>query len=129
MLEGNPMSFTRSSAFAMSLTSSLLAIVAMALAVSPAHAVIQVWKGTTSNQISTGSNYVSGVAPLTGDTAQWDGIQSGNLLLVSNLNTAGGIFLDLTANQTSSLTIDSSSTALRLRDITIAAGAGESMVS
>jgi autotransporter-associated beta strand protein len=119
------MSFTRISAFAVSLLSSLLAVVMMGIAVSPAHAAIWVWDGGAStNQMSTAANYNPDGVPANGDTIQWNGTQTGNLLLVSNLNITQGVFLDVTAGQTGSLTLDSSSTALRLRDITIAAGSG-----
>src|SRR3954464_3502810 len=108
MLEGTPMSFTRSSAFAISLASSLLAIVMMGIAVSPAHAAIWVWDGGAGTfQMSTPANYNPDGVPANGDTIQWNGTQAGNLTLVSNLNLTQGSFLDVTAGQTGSLILDS----------------------
>ena len=89
-----------------------LGAAALALASGSAHAVTQIWDGSTSNQISLNTNYVSNVAPVDGDTIQWNGVQAGNLALTNNLSVANGVGLELTSLQTGSVTIDTTVSAV-----------------
>jgi autotransporter-associated beta strand protein len=106
------------------LARSIATLLAFGAFASIAQAVTQVWDASTSNQLATATNYVSNVLPVNGDTIQWNGTQAGNLTLTSSLTIAtDGVFLDVTSAQTGSLLIDTT-VSLRVRDITIAAGAG-----
>ncbi|WP_035608611.1 autotransporter-associated beta strand repeat-containing protein [Haloferula sp. BvORR071] len=96
------------------------------------------WDGggvpATNMDIATnwsGDTVPTGTAP--GDTAQWDGTVAGNLSLSytaagtgANLSAGDGVFLNILGTQTGSLTINefSGTTGLRLRDLTVASGAG-----
>lgn len=115
-------------------SSSFLASLMVA---SPAFAATIIWDGgspTNATDLSTALNWSGDVAPnvATPDTAQWNGGLAGDLNLVysdgsfAGVAGNGGINLELTTTQTGKVGLDSGSnaTALRLNNITIAAGAG-----
>src|SRR5690606_19153375 len=83
----------------------------------------KVWDGPNGGNLATALNWVGDVAPVDGDVLQWTGLVSDPLQLVSSLAVANAVSIDLTSGQTSSLILETTA-ALRLRDITIAQGAG-----
>ncbi|MEK7951433.1 beta strand repeat-containing protein [Luteolibacter soli] len=115
----------------------LISLVAAMTAGHPAYAATVIWDGgpaTTGTDIGTAENWTGDVLPsaATPDTAQWNGTPAGPLSLVySNALLAGvagntGLNLDITAAQTSAVSLDSGSntSSLRINNINLAAGSG-----
>ena len=118
-------------------SSFLFSLVVAAAANAPAFAATVIWDGgpaATGTDIGTAENWAGDALPnvATPDTAQWNGSPAGALSLVySNALLAGaagnaGLNLELTAAQTDAVSIDSGSNtgAIRINNITLAAGAG-----
>lgn len=86
--------------------------------------------GVGGTNMDTPANWSQDTLPTTdADVAQWAGVVPGDLSLTYTLGTfggAGGLSIDVTAAQTGALTINEASgtSGLRVRDITIANGAG-----
>jgi autotransporter-associated beta strand protein len=106
-----------------------------ALAIAPsAFAVSATWDGgagTTNLNTAVNWNPDTAVPGATnGDTATWNGTQTGPLSLSWSANigpisgNSGGLNLSITGTQTDSLTLDGATGALGLGNITIASGAG-----
>lgn len=97
-----------------------------------AHGANATWNGLGgSTNLGNGANWSSGSATFAdGETATWDGIQTGNLALTwtgglgPGSGNNGGLNLSLTANQTGNLQLDAVSGNLGVGNITIASGAG-----
>ncbi|BCU77582.1 autotransporter-associated beta strand repeat-containing protein [Luteolibacter sp. LG18] len=97
------------------------------LCLDSAHAANQTWDGgasATGTDFGTAANWTNDTLPTTaGDTAIFDGQVAGNLVLsYTNTNFGGGagqagLGVSLTANQTGSVSIDSSGNQLRLSGI------------
>ena len=119
-------------------TKSFLALLALGAFAGITHAqTTRTWDGggVAGTNMDTAANWSGDVVPsaTTGDTAQWDGSVAGPLSLTytaagtgANLAGGNGIYLNILGTQTAPLTINQASgtTAVRVRNITIAEGAG-----
>lgn len=81
-------------------------------------ATTKIWVGSTDNFLLTAANWNPSGTPQANasDIMQWDGSQAGNLLLTNNqsgsfnnLDNSPGLFVNVTAGQTGSLTVVESS--------------------
>jgi|GEM_PF-1018308 len=118
--------------------SSLLALGALALASAPlaSHAANIIWdgNGVGGTDIGVAANWLGDVLPSVAvpDTMVFDGTVAGPLVLLYNDASLagaagnGGLNLNMTGTQTSSLSIDSGANvnSLRLNNVTLDAGAG-----
>ncbi len=115
--------------------SALLALGAFGATGAPLHAVV--WDGGpagTGTDLGFFENWMDDLVPSTaaGDTMEFTGLAPGPLTLLYNdgafVGAAGdpGVNISLTSSQTSSVSIDAgdNTNAIRLNNITIAAGAG-----
>lgn len=109
------------------------AFLAMSAAiVSTAYSATVTWDGETDNELGLAANWLGDVLPsAAGDTALWDGTQSGALSLAYAAGTLGGspgntgLNLEVAATQTDSIAIDGTLTAgLRVNGVLIADGSG-----
>ena len=106
------------------------AIIGMTL--QSAHAASATWTGGAStNVINTGSNWSTNAVPSgAGDTATWNGTQSGALSLTATAGwspasgNSGGVNIAATSGQTSSLSIAGTGFNLGLGNVTVQSGAG-----
>ena len=118
------------------LSTSISTLLAFAAIASVGRAATKVWDGGATGigtDLATAANWSGDTLPVANDILQWNGTAPGNLALTLNASTAfaanNGYFIDVTAAQTGSLQIDNvttnvSTNGIRLRDITIASGAG-----
>ncbi|GAA5131942.1 autotransporter-associated beta strand repeat-containing protein [Luteolibacter yonseiensis] len=115
---------------------SLLSFLTLA-ASTQLHAATRIWDGGTGGtgtDLGQGINWSGDTLPsaATPDTAQWDGSVTGPLTLlyttanIGGTSGNGGINLDVTSGQTSSLTLDSGAvtSAIRINNVTLASGSG-----
>ncbi|MEY4488919.1 MAG: hypothetical protein RIQ79_1427 [Verrucomicrobiota bacterium] len=107
---------------------------ACSLLLSSAYAANATWTGAANTNLGNGANWSSGSATfVANDTATWDNTKTGNQTLTWNSGSigpssgnGGGLNLNITGANISSLQLDGTTAGLRLGvgQVTIASGAG-----